>query len=141
MASGLSFLHKEDDTNGMIHSDIKSGSILLDAEWNAKISNLELASPDWKVANWKHDGDDYGSLGFMDPERKGYVTRKSDWYSFSRILLEMFCGRYAKDLKPWSFYNTTPDTTFGGDKTPPFGGDSSPPITFGGDTSPPKVRR
>ncbi|GKF13066.1 hypothetical protein Tco_0050992, partial [Tanacetum coccineum] len=32
----------------MIHSDIKSGSILLDAERNAKISNLELASIEWK---------------------------------------------------------------------------------------------
>ncbi|PWA96206.1 serine/threonine-protein kinase, active site protein [Artemisia annua] len=104
MASGLSFLHKEDDQNGMIHSDIKSGSILLDAEWNAKISNLELASTDWKAEKWKHDGDDYGSLGFMDPTRKVYVEKESDWYSFSMILLEMFCGRYAKDLEPWSFY-------------------------------------
>ncbi|GJX89437.1 kinase-like domain, phloem protein 2-like protein [Tanacetum coccineum] len=37
VATGLAFLH-------MVHSDIKSGSILLDAKWNAKISNLELAS-------------------------------------------------------------------------------------------------
>ena len=110
MASGLSFLHKKDDADSMIHSDIKSGSILLDAEWNAKISNLELASSDWKAEQWKHDGDDYGSLGFMDPTRKVYVEKESDWYSFSRILLEMFCGRFAKDLEPWSFYKDTFDT-------------------------------
>ncbi|PWA69293.1 protein kinase-like domain, Phloem protein 2-like protein [Artemisia annua] len=74
VATGLAFLHKggvaESYINEMIHSDIKSGSILLDAEWNAKISNLELASRDWKFEQWKHDGDDYGSLGFMDPTRK-----------------------------------------------------------------------
>ena len=108
VASGLAFLHKggvtESRINWMVHSDIKSGSILLDAEWNAKISNLELASSEWKREQWKHDGDDYGSLGFMDPTRKVYVEKESDWYSFSRILLEMFCGRFAKDLEPWSFY-------------------------------------
>ncbi|GKB08730.1 kinase-like domain, phloem protein 2-like protein, partial [Tanacetum coccineum] len=53
---------------------------------------------------WKHDGDDYGSLGFMDPTRKDYVTKESDWYSFGMILLEMFCGRFAWDLEPFSFY-------------------------------------
>ncbi|GKB01510.1 kinase-like domain, phloem protein 2-like protein [Tanacetum coccineum] len=110
VAMGLDFLHKLDDETkayGMLHSDIKSGSILLDAKWSAKISNLELASWKLNIEQWKHGGDDYGSLGFMDPTRKDYVTRESDWYSFSMILLEMFCGRSAKDLEPWSFYKDT----------------------------------
>ncbi|PWA53575.1 protein kinase-like domain, Phloem protein 2-like protein [Artemisia annua] len=111
VATGLAFLQKggvtESRMNESLHSDIKSGSILLDAEWKAKISNLELASRYLKFEQWKHDGDDYGSLGFMDPTRKVYVTKESDWYSFSMVLLEMFCGRYAKDLEPWSFYEDT----------------------------------
>ncbi|GKE34838.1 kinase-like domain, phloem protein 2-like protein [Tanacetum coccineum] len=111
VATGLAFLHEggvtKSEMDKMIHSDIKSGSVLLDAEWNAKISNLELASRNYKYEQWKHDGDAYGSLGFMDPTRKDYVRKESDWYSFSMILLEMFCGRFAKDLEPWSFYKDT----------------------------------
>ncbi|GKC04450.1 kinase-like domain, phloem protein 2-like protein, partial [Tanacetum coccineum] len=109
VASGLASLHKVGvrENNWMVHSDIKSCSILLDAEWNAKISNLELASNRVNREQWKHGGDDCGSLGFMDPTRKNYVTQESDWYSFSMILLEMFCGRSAKDLEPWSFYKDT----------------------------------
>ncbi|GJZ73481.1 kinase-like domain, phloem protein 2-like protein [Tanacetum coccineum] len=75
VARGLAFLHKyETVDHGVLHSDIKSGSILLDSKWNAKISNLELASNVWKFEQWKHGGDDYGSLGFMDPTRKDFVT-------------------------------------------------------------------
>ncbi|GKE45233.1 kinase-like domain, phloem protein 2-like protein [Tanacetum coccineum] len=41
VATGLAFLHEggvaKIRTDKMIHSDIKSGSIVLDAEWNAKI--------------------------------------------------------------------------------------------------------
>ncbi|GJW57132.1 kinase-like domain, phloem protein 2-like protein [Tanacetum coccineum] len=105
IATGLRFLRKGD----MLHSDIKSGSIILDDKWKAKISDLELASKEWKLEQWKHGGDDYGSLGFMDPTRKNYVTTESDWYSFSMILLEMLCGRFAWDLEPWSFYEDASD--------------------------------
>ncbi|GJZ35644.1 kinase-like domain, phloem protein 2-like protein [Tanacetum coccineum] len=59
VARGLAFLQRGgvtgEDDKAMIHGDIKSGSILLDAEWNAKISNLELASSKWKPEKWKHD--------------------------------------------------------------------------------------
>ncbi|GKA15203.1 kinase-like domain, phloem protein 2-like protein [Tanacetum coccineum] len=111
VARGLAFLHKyETVDHGVLHSDIKSGSILLDSKWNAKISNLELASNVWKFELWKHGGDDYGSLGFMDPTRKDFVTRESDWYSFGVLLLEMFCGRFAWDLEPWSFYEDAYDS-------------------------------
>ncbi|GKA63971.1 kinase-like domain, phloem protein 2-like protein [Tanacetum coccineum] len=102
IATELGFLHK----GYMVYSDIKSGSILLN-KWNAKIYDMELASNAWNTKQWKHSGDDYGSLGFMNPKRENYVIVESDWYLLCMILLEMFYGRFAKDLEPWGFCKNT----------------------------------
>ncbi|GJT94312.1 kinase-like domain, phloem protein 2-like protein [Tanacetum coccineum] len=98
----LGFLHK----GYMVHSDIKSASILLN-KWNAKIYDMKLASNAWNTKQWKHSCDDYGSLGFMNPEMENYVTVESDWYLLCMILLETFCGRFTKDLEPWGFCKNT----------------------------------
>ncbi|XP_071700553.1 uncharacterized protein [Rutidosis leptorrhynchoides] len=81
----------------VVHRDIKTSSILLDADWQVKVSNFELCSLT------TNDGDNehvyyntYGSLAYVSEDYKdGYLTQKSDVYSLGVILWEMITGRLA----------------------------------------------
>ncbi|KAJ0511674.1 putative protein kinase RLK-Pelle-CrRLK1L-1 family [Helianthus annuus] len=100
-ATGLKFLHKggvDQQQDLMVHRDIRSGSILLDAHWNAKISNLEFSNKVLVVERAEHlDDNACFSLGYIDPkyESEGFLTQDSDIYSLGVILCEMLCGRLA----------------------------------------------
>ncbi|KAI7755610.1 hypothetical protein M8C21_016683, partial [Ambrosia artemisiifolia] len=93
VASALEFLHGGDLTlKKVVHRDLKSHNILLNDDWDAKISNLELSSLDSSDQDMEHITDD----AFLDPQYKqGFLTEKSDIYSFGVILFEVFCGRLA----------------------------------------------
>ncbi|PWA58305.1 protein kinase-like domain, Phloem protein 2-like protein [Artemisia annua] len=94
VATGLEFLHEK----WMIHGNIKSGSILIDGEWKAIISNLELLRR-WGLRKTSQLDEiyAYNSFGNIAPEYniEGDMTRGSDIYSLGVVFMEILCGRLA----------------------------------------------
>nr|GMD40927.1 probable receptor-like protein kinase At1g80640 [Ipomoea batatas] len=96
IASGLEYLH-ECCNPPIIHRDLKSSNILLDSNFNAKLSDFGLAVPDG--AQNKNDAKLSGTLGYVAPEYllDGKLTDKSDVYAFGVVLLELLLGRRAME--------------------------------------------
>ncbi|XP_057417843.1 probable serine/threonine-protein kinase PBL23 [Lotus japonicus] len=97
-AEGLEYLHEEADTP-VIYRDFKSSNILLDENFNPKLS-------DFGLAKFGPTGDKthvstrvMGTYGYCAPEyaSTGQLTSKSDVYSFGVVLLEMITGRRVFD--------------------------------------------
>ncbi|XP_071724968.1 probable receptor-like protein kinase At1g80640 [Rutidosis leptorrhynchoides] len=91
VARGLEFLH-ENCNPPVVHRDIKSSNILLDSNFNAKLSDFSLAvTSGTQNKNVKL----LGSLGYVAPEYllDGKLTDKSDVYAFGVVLLELLIGR------------------------------------------------
>ncbi|XP_022001217.1 uncharacterized protein LOC110898703 isoform X1 [Helianthus annuus] len=96
-AKGLHYLHDPRETHRrLIHCDVKSGNILLDEEWNAKVSDLGLSVIG--SANEQHSlivTLAAGTPGYIDPlyRMTHTLTKESDVYSFGVVLFEVLCGR------------------------------------------------
>jgi serine/threonine protein kinase len=92
IARGLTYLH-EDCRQKIVHLDIKPHNILLDENFNAKVSDFGLSKlvdrdQSQVVTNMR------GTPGYMAPEWVSLViTEKVDVYSFGVVLLEILCGR------------------------------------------------
>lgn len=96
-AKGLAFLHSPEI--GVIYRDFKSSNILLDSNFNAKLSDFGLAK-DGPGAGKSHVSTRImGTYGYAAPEymATGHLTAKSDVYSYGVVLLEMLSGRRALD--------------------------------------------
>ncbi|XP_038978195.1 probable serine/threonine-protein kinase PBL16 isoform X2 [Phoenix dactylifera] len=111
-AKGLAFLHEAEKP--VIYRDFKTSNILLDQEYNAKLSDFGLAK-DGPVGDKSHVSTRImGTNGYAAPEyiMTGHLTAMSDVYSYGVVLLELLTGRKSVDkfllargetLTDWAF--------------------------------------
>lgn len=96
-AKGLAFLHGAE--RPVIYRDFKTSNILLNADFNAKLSDFGLAK-DGPMGDQTHVSTRVmGTYGYAAPEyvMTGHLTARSDVYGFGVVLLEMLLGRRAVD--------------------------------------------
>ncbi|EEF48969.1 receptor serine/threonine kinase, putative [Ricinus communis] len=96
IAKGIEYLHQGCDQR-ILHFDIKPHNILLDENFNPKISDFGLAKLCSKDQSAISMTTARGTMGYIAPEvfsrNFGNVSYKSDVYSFGMVLLDMVRGR------------------------------------------------
>ena len=98
VANGLEYLHDQADPP-IIFRDLKSSNILLDEDFNPKLSDFGLAKLGPGGDKSPLPSRVMGTYGYSAPEytRGGQLTSKSDIYSFGVVMLELITGRKAID--------------------------------------------
>ncbi|MFQ6640349.1 hypothetical protein Gotur_016491 [Gossypium turneri] len=97
-ARGLAFLHEGMDFQ-IIFRDFKSSNILLDEQWNAKLSDFGLARLGPSDGLSHVSTAVVGTIGYAAPEyiQTGRLTIKSDVWSYGVFLYELITGRRPLD--------------------------------------------
>ncbi|GLT60192.1 hypothetical protein SLA2020_329710 [Shorea laevis] len=115
-ARGLHYVHTG-AKYAIIHFDVKPHNILLNENWDAKLSDfgLSVIGPSSfskpKPNAWEEMITSIrGTIGYMAPEiflKDHELSEKVDVYSLGKVLLEVLCGRtmldpYAEDEDPYA---------------------------------------
>ncbi|KAJ8899685.1 hypothetical protein K2173_019383 [Erythroxylum novogranatense] len=97
-ARGLTYLHEEMDFQ-IIFRDFKSSNILLDEQWNAKLSDFGLARLGPEDGLTHVSTAVVGTWGYAAPEyiQTGRLTSKIDVWSYGVFLYELITGRRPLD--------------------------------------------
>ncbi|XP_024358745.1 uncharacterized protein [Physcomitrium patens] len=96
-AQGLAYLHR-DCKPQVVHRDVKSCNILLDADMEAHVADFGIAK-NIQAARTHTSTHILGTIGYIDPEyaQTSRLNVKSDVYSFGIVLLELLTNKMAVD--------------------------------------------
>ncbi|KAL7605528.1 hypothetical protein Lser_V15G15793 [Lactuca serriola] len=96
-AKGLAYLHEGLEPK-VVHRDIKSSNILIDRQWNSKVSDFGLAKLLCSESSYVTTRV-MGTFGYVAPEYActGMLNEKSDVYSFGVLIMEIISGRSPVD--------------------------------------------
>ncbi|XP_077212054.1 protein kinase family protein [Tasmannia lanceolata] len=105
LASAILYLHEEWDEQ-VIHRNITSSSVFLDADMNPRLGSFALAEFLTRNEHGHHiatskSTSPQGIFGYMAPEymESGKATTMADVYSFGVVVLEVLSGRKAVDFR------------------------------------------
>lgn len=103
VAEALDYLHCGEDSQPVIHRDVKSSNILISDDFEPQLCDFGLAQ--WASTSSTHDitcNDVAGTFGYLAPEyfMYGKVNEKIDVYAFGVVLLELISGRKPLNTGP-----------------------------------------
>ncbi|EOY07108.1 Concanavalin A-like lectin protein kinase family protein, putative [Theobroma cacao] len=99
IAAGLLYLHEEWELV-VIHRDVKSSNVLIDAGMNARLGDFGLARL-YDHGTESHTTNIVGTIGYIAPElaRNGKASTRSDVFAYGVLLLEVVSGRKPIDSR------------------------------------------